>query len=233
MSSKWMVIIAGPNGAGKSTFYEQILKEDPLFKKAAYLNLDNVAKEMAPEGEDPNKYMIEAGKVIISELEKKIKNKTSFIYETTSSGRVHLKYMDKAKEKGFKIATIFIGLANVELSHLRVQQRVANGGHNVPAKDIERRYPNVIQNFPDMLKKSDVSAVFDNSGKTPFKLIFLMDETKFFVFHNYPKWAEKSLKNRKTKKDMIHITNESFRKLPKEKISNMINCVFKQFSHER
>ena len=230
--TKWMVIIAGPNGAGKSTFYEKVLKGDPLLKKAPSINMDNIAKEIA-NGDDPNKHLVDAGKIVIGELEKKLKSKKSFIYETTSSGRLHLKYMDRAKKAGFKIATIFIGLSSVELSHLRVQQRVREGGHNVPAEDIERRYPNIIKNFPEMLKRSDVSAVFDNSGKTPFKLIFLMDESKLFIFRSYPKWVEGSLKERKTSKEIIRITSDKLKKMTPERISNMINCIFQQIQHER
>lgn len=230
--TKWMVIIAGPNGAGKSTFYEKVLKVDPLLKKAPSINMDNIAKEIA-NGDDPNKHLVDAGKIVIRELEKKLKSKKSFIYETTSSGRLHLKYMDRAKKAGFKIATIFIGLSSVELSHLRVQQRVREGGHNVPAEDIERRYPNIIKNFPEMLKRSDVSAVFDNSSKTPFKLIFLMDESKLFIFRSYPKWVEGSLKERKTSKEIIRITSDKLKKMTPERISNMINCIFQQIQHER
>ncbi len=230
--TKWMVIIAGPNGAGKSTFYEKVLKVDPLLKKAPSINMDNIAKEIA-NGDDPNKHLVDAGKIVIGELEKKLKSKKSFIYETTSSGRLHLKYMDRAQKAGFKIATIFIGLSSVELSHLRVQQRVREGGHNVPAEDIERRYPNIIKNFPEMLKRSDVSAVFDNSGKTPFKLIFLMDESKLFIFRSYPKWVEGSLKERKTSKEIIRITSDKLKKMTPERISNMINCIFQQIQHER
>ena len=230
--TKWMVIIAGPNGAGKSTFYEKVLKVDPLLKKAPSINMDNIAKEIA-NGDDPNKHLVDAGKIVIGELEKKLKSKKSFIYETTSSGRLHLKYMDRAKKAGFKIATIFIGLSSVELSHLRVQQRVREGGHNVPAEDIERRYPNIIKNFPEMLKRSDVSAVFDNSGKTRFKLIFLMDESKLFIFRSYPKWVEGSLKERKTSKEIIRITSDKLKKMTPERISNMINCIFQQIQHER
>lgn len=230
----WMVVIAGPNGAGKSTFYREILKQDPLFKSAEYVNLDDIAKTMTQsDGEDPNKYSIAAGRIVLDQLDNLVKKKKTFIYETTSSGTKHLEIMDNAKKKGFKIATIFIGLSSVKLSHARVKQRVeTEQGHDVPKDAIERRYPKIIKNFPEMLKRSDVSAVFDNSSD-PFRLIFLMDESKLFMFHAYPKWVKGAFEKRKTSKDMIHITNNSFRKLKPEKISNMMNCIFQQFSHER
>ncbi len=228
----YMIMIAGPNGAGKSTFYKQILSKDPFFEKVEFINLDNLAKEMAGENEDPNNFMLPAAKIISERLTKKIKKKKSFIYETTSAGVTHLKIMQAAKNKGFKITTIFIGLSSAELSHLRVQQRVTEGGHNVPPEDIERRYPKIIKNFPEMLKISDISAVFDNSGKNPFKLIFLMDESKFWIFHRYPKWLNKSLEERKTQKDMIHITNKAFKSMPAEKSATLIKCIFQQLNRE-
>ncbi len=224
----WIVMIAGPNGAGKSTFYEQVLKHDPFFKNAEFVNLDNMAKEMAGEGHDPNEYMLQAGKAISNHLAANLKKKKSFIYETTASGVTHIKLLEEARKQGFKVNTILIGLSSAELSYLRVKQRVNEGGHDVPLKDINRRYPQIIKNFPELLKVSDVSAVFDNSGKQPFKLIFLMDESRFWIFHNYPNWLSKSLKDRKTSKELIHITGKEMRALPKEKSTQIITNIFQQ-----
>ncbi len=224
----WIVMIAGPNGAGKSTFYEHVLKHDPFFKNAEFVNLDNLAKEMSEEGHDPNEYMLQAGRAISKHLEANLKKKKSFIYETTASGVTHVKLLEEARKRGFKVNTILIGLSSAELSYLRVQQRVNEGGHNVPLEDINRRYPKIIKHFPDLLKVSDVSAVFDNSGKHPFKLIFLMDESQFLIFHNYPRWLNKSLQDRKTSKELIHITGKEMRALPKEKSTKIITQIFQQ-----
>ena len=209
MSKKhpWMVVIAGPNGAGKSTFYDLVIKDDPLMKNAPFINLDNIAKDMSEPDENPNDNMLAAGKVTYEEIEKNIENCRSFVYETTSSGRVHLRFMDAARAKGFKIATVFIGLSSQRLSYVRVQQRVSAGGHDVPLNDLNRRYPKIMKNFPDMLKRSDIAAVFDNSSTQPFKLIFLMDDKAFRIFYKYPHWLEKSIKERKTSKDMIIMRN--------------------------
>ncbi len=202
----WMVIIAGPNGAGKSTFYHQILKSDPLFKNAPFVNLDNYAKEMVTQkGGTTEDYFIQAGRKVRQNIDNYFKKKKSFIYETTASGITHLKTMENARNRGYKVATIFIGLSKVELSHLRVQQRVNEGGHNVSSEDIERRFPKVIKNFPDMLARSDIAAVFDNSGKDPYKLIFLMDKYHFRVFYSYPRWVKEATKGRNTNKNFIFV----------------------------
>ncbi len=199
----WMVIIAGPNGAGKSTFYNKVIKDDPLMKNAPFINLDNIAKEMSAPDQDPNDNIISAGKITYEEVEKHIASRRSFVYETTSSGKVHLRFMEQARQQDFKIATIFIGLSDPALSYWRVQSRVIKGGHNVPYEDIMRRYPKIMKNFPEMLKRSDIAAVFDNSSHEPYKLIFLMDDKAFRIFYQYRSWLAESIKERKTRKDLV------------------------------
>ena len=228
MSKKqnWLVIIAGPNGAGKSTFYESFLKKDPLFSKAPFVNLDNYAKDMA-DGGDPEDYLLQAGREVRKNINENFKQRRSFVYETTASGLTHLRIMEEAKEHGYKVATIFIGLSKVELSHLRVQKRVDEGGHNVPTEDIERRYPRVIKNFPDMLARSDLAAVFDNSGKDPYKLIFLMDEYNFRIFYKYPRWVSESIKDRKTTKNFILVSTSDVKKSKQDKLKKIVEDVFK------
>ncbi len=228
MSSKekWLVVIAGPNGAGKSTFYETILRSDPLFQNAPFVNLDNYAKEMAGEGEDPNNYMFEAGRKVRNQIEDNLKKKKSFVYETTASGLTHLRIMEKARKKGYKIGTVFIGLSKVELSHTRVQKRVTEGGHSVDPEDIERRYPRVIKNFPDMLARSDLAAVFDNSGKDPYKLIFLMDKYYFRVFYKYPRWLNTALKGRKTRKQFTFVNTDDVKNPKKFNLRELTSKIF-------
>ena len=206
----WMIVLCGPNGAGKSTFYENFLKNDPFFKKAEFLNLDNEAAELAGTHGDVNLVMLEAGRNIRERLHEKMRKHESFIYETTGAGRTHLRLIAHAQEEGFKVVSVFIGLSSAQLSLLRVKGRVENGGHDVPVEDIERRFPNIMKNFPEMLKLSDFSVAFDNSKKSPYELIFMMDERKLMVFHSYPRWLNSALKGRQTSKEMVHITKEDF-----------------------
>ena len=231
MSKKqnWLVIIAGPNGAGKSTFYEKFLQKDPLFAKAPFVNLDNYAKEFAEdEGGNPEEYLLQAGRTVRKNINENFKKNRSFVYETTASGLTHLRIMEEAKNHGYKVATIFIGLSKVELSHLRVAKRVDEGGHSVPTEDIERRYPRVIKNFPDMLARSDLAAVFDNSGKDPYKLIFLMDEYNFRIFYKYPRWVKEAIQDRKTSKNFILVSTSDLKKSKKEKIKRIVEDVFQK-----
>ena len=233
MSKKehWLVLIAGPNGAGKSTFYNNILCSDPLFKNAPFVNLDDYARELAGEDGNPDEYFFQAGRKVKENIAKNFKEKKSFVYETTTSGVTHLKIMDEAKSRGYKIATVFIGLSRVELSHLRVAKRVGEGGHSVPAEDIERRYPKVIKNFPDMLAKSDMAAVFDNSTHEPYKLVFLMDKYNFRIFYKYPKWVENALKGRKTRKSFSFVNTNDIKKNRLERFTQITSMIFENFKN--
>lgn len=85
----WCVILAGPNGSGKTTFYDQILKNDPMFQKATFINSDLIGKDLARiSGKtDSNEFIIHAGRIALNLINHKIYKQDSFIYETTSSGK--------------------------------------------------------------------------------------------------------------------------------------------------
>lgn len=60
--------------------------------------------------------------------------------ETTMSGKYLIRVIENAKELGYKIVIFYLYLENVQNNIARVQNRVLNGGHNIPQRDIERRY---------------------------------------------------------------------------------------------
>jgi len=75
-------IIAGPNGAGKTTFAMNLLPEKIQCKH--YINADMIAAGLSPFG--PELASINAGKLMLSEIEKCIQSNISFVFETTLSG---------------------------------------------------------------------------------------------------------------------------------------------------
>lgn len=188
-----MLLLLGPNGAGKSTFYNTFLAEDPFFKDFTFINPDIIAKELSNSEEDPNNYLIEAGKIASNHLKDHFYNGQSFIYESTAAGRTPLKLLRLTKEHNYNTAVIFVGLSNPKLSLLRVLQRVRGGGHNIPPEDIERRYPRILKNLPDLIVESDISIIFDNSEKQPYQPIIMVDDNTITYFNKYPKWLRTDL----------------------------------------
>lgn len=153
-----LVIIAGPNGSGKSTLTKKI-KSD---LKLPVIDPDAEAKKINPSA--PETAAVAAGRQAIQLGRNYIKNKQSFAVETTLSGNTYLNMMRRANQEGYEINLIFIGINTVDTNIERVNERVANGGHNVPEEDIRRRYERSMENLPVALDLADNATIFDNSS---------------------------------------------------------------------
>jgi len=70
-----------------------------------------------------------------------------------------------AKEAGYKITLVYIGVNSPDVSLGRVNQRVAEGGHHVPPQDVARRYSRSMANLATALQSVDRAFVLDNSGQ--------------------------------------------------------------------
>ncbi len=184
-----MILLTGPNGAGKTTFRQKFLEPNPIFSNLTSLNWDEETVKVSVQFPDlPEQTIsIKAGKNIVEQQRKCFENQTGFIYETVAADRRHLRIIATAKTSGFKVVTVFIGLSSPDLSKQRVKHRVENGGHDVPIKDIETRYPKVMQNFPGLLNESDTCFVIDNSGKN-YKLILLKSNNLNITFSRFPNY---------------------------------------------
>lgn len=68
---------------------------------------------------------------------------------------------------------IYLALPDVQLSRLRVAERVSHGGHNIPQAAIERRFSRSLNNlFNAYAGIASRTQCFYNAGKTP-ELIFI------------------------------------------------------------
>jgi len=64
-------------------------------------------------------------------------------------------------------------LPTVELAIKRVADRVRQGGHSVPEKDIRRRYRRGLENlFGSYAFLAQTCVIYDNSGRRPEKVAF-------------------------------------------------------------
>jgi len=157
-------IIAGPNGAGKTTFANEFL---PIEAECLnFINADLIAHGLSPF--QPDKMGIEAGRLMIQQVDECARKNESFAFETTLSGRGYEKKIKKWKHQGYEIIIYYLKLPSVDMAIERVKMRVAQGGHNVPEKDIKRRFDRSWANFNEKYKSlADSWIVFDTSGKEP------------------------------------------------------------------
>ena len=92
----------------------------------------------------------------------------SFSFETTLSGKNYARHIPEWQNEGYKIKLFFLRLPNTEFAIARVNQRVKEGGHNVPEDVVRRRYHSGLRNFETLYKPIvDEWVVIDNSGEWP------------------------------------------------------------------
>lgn len=152
-------IVAGPNGAGKTTFaMDYLLNEEKVLD---FINADMIAKGISPL--NPEAVQLEAGKIFLRLLDEKIAHRRSFAFETTLSGNQYLKKVKEWKASGWEIVLHFLWIPDAEFSKLRVQERVAQGGHNIPTDAIERRYARTLANLGRFCDVCDSVICYDNS----------------------------------------------------------------------
>jgi predicted ABC-type ATPase len=153
-----LTIVAGPNGCGKSTTIAQLAIEG----KENLIDGDRIAREMWPDA--PDRAAISAGREVIKRTREYLAQRKSFVLETTlSSGRT-VQLIPEAQGYGFTVSVVYVCVPDAEIAILRVQSRVAKGGHDIPDETIRRRYGRSVQNAAEAFRLADKAAAFDNSG---------------------------------------------------------------------
>ena len=149
-------VVAGPNGSGKSTFALRYL---PDYAGAVeYVNPDLMAQGMSPT--DIHLSAIKAGKLTLSRIAELIETRESFAFETTLSGRGHLRLLSDAKSRGYMVVLYYLWMPEAATLPLRIGHRVLAGGHDVPADDVMRRYARSRENFVEYAALADSLLVF-------------------------------------------------------------------------
>lgn len=138
-----LYIIAGCNGAGKTTASYTVLPE--ILECREFVNADEIAKGLSPF--NPSSVAIEAGRLMLKRIGELLSAGVSFSVETTLSIRSYINLIQQAQNQGYSVSLIYFWLNSPELAIERVKQRVANGGHDVPAPIIRRRYRSGLENF--------------------------------------------------------------------------------------
>jgi len=136
-------IIAGPNGAGKTTFALKYLPQAANCQN--FVNADLIAAGLAPLA--PEREIIAASRLFLREIEYCVTRREDFGFETTLAGRSYLKLINRLKKEGWQVELIYLALPNVQLSKMRVAERVKHGGHDIPLADIERRFSKSLKNL--------------------------------------------------------------------------------------
>ena len=164
MKAKNVYIIAGPNGSGKTTFANEFLPE--YAKCPNFVNADLIAKGLSPFY--PRTAAIKAGRLVLEQIRSLAEKNVDFAFETTLSGKSYVRLIEALKNKGYTINLFFLWIPNADFALGRIKDRVASGGHDVPAVDVKRRFNRGIYNFFKYYKPlSDTWLLFNNADAIP------------------------------------------------------------------
>jgi predicted ABC-type ATPase len=89
----------------------------------------------------------------------------SFSFETVMSSHDKVEFLRLAQCAGFKTYLYYVATEDAEINIERVQIRVANGGHTVPADKIRSRYERSLALLIQAVEYSNRAFIFDNSGE--------------------------------------------------------------------
>ena len=171
-------IIAGPNGAGKTTFATRFLPHYADCRN--FINPDLFTRALSPF--DPDAGLLQAGRIVLARIDEFTKAKTDFAFETTLSGRAYVQVIHRLRAEGFQVRMFYLWVQSLELTLLRIRDRVKRGGHNVPELDLRRRFPRTLRNLFTLYRPLLHTLYFiDNSADIP-RLIFEEKAGKTSVF---------------------------------------------------
>lgn len=185
MSVKDLVIIGGPNGAGKTTAARVLLTE--FLDLHAFLNADDIARTLAPGNVES--VALAAGRLMIERMRAHVRDGQSFALETTCASRFYLRLLQQCKRDGWHITLLYLWLPSPQDAIARVARRVSQGGHNVAADVVLRRYFASAWNMRNLyLPLAEEAEIYDNSDSRRILIAERREGLALFV-HDPERWA--------------------------------------------
>jgi predicted ABC-type ATPase len=165
-------IVAGPNGAGKTTLVQQgPLRE--LLPNAAFLNPDDhTLAELRRKGytgfadapvEILNHTFRQSAEFTFAELEQRLADGDTVCVETVLSTEKYRPIVERVLKAGGTFFLIYVSLRSPALACERILWRVQQGGHDVPAEKVHRRWQRSLGQLGWFATRATRFWVFDNS----------------------------------------------------------------------
>lgn len=190
---KTVIVFAGPNGSGKSTVNAKVLANPALGFDGVYINADDIAKTISGVFASPRDLNIAAAEQAEALRNKCLDSGQSFAFETVMSTPEKVALMSQARRRGYEVHLVFVTTKDAEINVARVANRVALGGHDVPADAIRNRYESAMRLLPVAIEQATSVLVYDNSvneGEAVLVAQKLRDsDLEIFSNAETPSWA--------------------------------------------
>lgn len=174
-----IIVFAGPNGSGKSTITKLAKVIEP------YINADDIKSTTLCND-------LEAAVLAENLREENVESGNGFTFETVLSTDRNLKFLKKAKGKGFFIRCIYVLTSDVNINVARVESRKETGGHGVPEDKIRSRYTKALHLLPELINVCDIVHVYDNTD-VPYRIFKKRKKLYFYWENEY--WDKLEIEN--------------------------------------
>lgn len=152
---KIYTIIGGINGVGKSSL-TGVLKSRTT-DLGVIVDVDKFTAQAGGK-------IMAGGRAAIRVMDDCISKGVSFTQETTLSGHRARNTARRVKELGFYVRLYYVGLNTAEECKGRIANRVARGGHDINAEDVDRRFAGRLEAVRAVLPYCDEAIFYDNSN---------------------------------------------------------------------
>jgi predicted ABC-type ATPase len=184
VSTPVLHVLAGPNGSGKSTFVHQVL--GPV-TGLPFVNADEIATERWPGDEEAHAY--EASAAAAARRDAALERRRSFITETVFSHASKVDLVRRAAAAGL-LVSLHVMVIPVEVTVLRVDHRVGQGGHTVPPAKIRDRYARLWALVVEARALADRTTFYDNSrAAAPFTPVATFERGRSIGEPRWPRWT--------------------------------------------
>ena len=161
MSSPIFHLLAGPNGAGKSTLYRALVASGVIGAEMEFVNADLHERDHLQHISDPQKRSEAARDWADARRSALLNAKVALVSETVFSHESKLALIHHAQSLGYHVVLYVVSVDDPQRLLARVTQRVAEGGHAVPAERILQRYPRTMANLQIAVRLADMAFVYD------------------------------------------------------------------------
>ena len=156
-----LLVVIGANGVGKTTW----ARANRGFVLKPFYNADSIAEGLG----DPDDSMLQAKarQIVDAAIEWDLHERRIFGFESAYSGTSQPDIVRRAKDLGYAVRAVFIGTEAYDIDMNRVRKRVQEGGHDIPAEEIIRRWHDAQTNLLDTWTCLTRSGSSTTQGRSP------------------------------------------------------------------
>ena len=172
-------VVAGPNGCGKST-----LTRTTWFRGIEVIDPDALTRDLTAG------YPAWAAREALQRRQGALAAGRTLAVETTLAGSGALRFMEVARQAGYRIVLHYVSLNSADQALMRIRNRVALGGHDVPEADVRRRFARSHANLPPAILRADEVLLYDNTDPAmPHREVAMLREGEWWSAERLPIWA--------------------------------------------